>query len=991
MALSEPVTRQNLQEFLKRAHKLREQKDFAGAFEIAKQCLDAFSQVANVQLLWALVLLDQKKYIDAQKAIHTAIAIDPSNSDFYYILGKIQKAEQHTEEAENAFLQCVKLNNQHVSAYFNLGSIFEKKKRFVEAISMFSKVIELDPSQAKAYYNLGVIYHVQNKLDDAIANYEKAIELMPDDLALLSNLGAALTMDRQHLKAISYYERALALSPDYVPAITNLGGTYIELNELKKAESLLRRSLALNPKLPTNWRNLTLCCHYELLNDPDLVKILELIEEDIKPEDKIHYDFALGKIYHDCQDYKTAYAYYERGNQQQDKNVVFNADAFANHIQQIIRIDKSIPKDRFSFCSQSVQPLFILGTSRSGKSLLETLLKQNPKIAAQGEVGLANRIDAILLADRPQGSYPYWVKNLTQKQANDLREIYLSRLMRDSQSSSEYLIDTMPGNFMYLGLIKELFPQAKFVYCQRSPLDTCTLLYFKYFIQGHAYSYNLKNLAAYYQQHSLLMDYWQNTFSDPIFTVEYEKLVNDPEKTLATLNRSLGFDKHFVFDCSTIHAKEVGIFQYYAKQLEPLEKALADTLHLPEESDTDALRVKSSMSKAYYHFNLGEFEDAMQLCQAILAEEAQHVGALHLLGVIAFKKENYQQASENLQAALAIAPDNLQLHADLAACLQKMGRQTEAMQHLKMIDEKRDNKNRHQSFVLDQAQKAMLINAFAEAPEVIDEFESKLLVSGKALEDQEMASSLMRVTESNFSDLSSGTYHTRMNAWHFLFKHLPVIEQVYKQPKHQIRILDVGCATGHVRRFLEGNFRNSDNKQIFYWGLDSQEAILKRAIRAVDDIESGAQGNHVPSAFIAHDVQLGLPYRNNYFDYIVSFDMIEYLPIPQGRALLAEMYRVLNPQGYLTISTSYNVKQPGFMQSVPFEQFEKILHENGFEIIVRRGAKASFQQLASHFNQAHEPLIKALLSVHPKEMVAAILSPLYPELSEQVTYLCKIR
>lgn len=963
MSLTGPLTANNLPQFLMKANELRQKKDIPGALAIIKNCLDQFPQEANVQCIWAVIQLDEKHYNEAEKAINTAIALNPKNSEFYYVLGQLQRQTKNLNEAESAFLQAVKLNSAHEKAHFQLGSLYEAQKRYPEAIQKFNKVIAINPHNAKAHYNLGVIYHTQNKLDEAIASYEKAYQLMPNELALLSNYGAALTMDKQLLKAIPYFERALALSPEYIPAMSNLAGTYIELEELKKAETLLRRSLKINPKLPTNWRNLTLCRQYELLNDPDLIKILELTNEPISSEDKIHYDFALGKIYHDCGDYQNAFSHYEKGNQQQALKVRFDQDTFAKHVQQVLKMDNELANDAFHFANEGgAQPLIIAGSSRTGKSLIESILKQHPDIAAQGEVGIAHLVDKIPFNDRPKSSYPYWLKTMTHKQATLLRELYLQRLTRNGDKESKYLTDTMPGNFMYLGLMKALFPHAKFIYCQRDPLDTCTLLYFKYFVQGHAYSYDMQKLASFYQQQALLMEHWQVKLGSSMLTIQYEDLVKHPEKNLSVIAHFLGLDKHYVFNCGSVNANEVGIFNHYTKALEPIAKALNVTASAPVKEDAD-LHLKEMMSKAYYHYNLGEYQAAKALCDTILTEDPKHSGALHLAGVCAFKLADYESATDFLNTAIKHSAPNAQLHLDLGACLQKMSKPRLAKQQLKIAESLKQDTAISQETKLDDKARALLFSAFKSPPKVIEEVNNNLLVAG------------LLETKSHDTFIAP----KQVQDWHVIFKNHALAHHILMLSQKSLRILDVGCSSGTFLRFL---LEKPSKKHFYYWGIDNKEEVLKEALK---------QQHSVPCLFTAQDVQNGLPYRDSFFDYIVNFSMIQYLPIEQGQLLLAELYRVLKPEGYLAISTVYQAKHPGFMQSVPHEQFKVMLKENGFEIEMSYGAGLNMETLLPKIAKNHKALVDSLLMIHPPDMVAALLAPLYPKLTNSITFLCKIR
>jgi SAM-dependent methyltransferase len=226
-----------------------------------------------------------------------------------------------------------------------------------------------------------------------------------------------------------------------------------------------------------------------------------------------------------------------------------------------------------------------------------------------------------------------------------------------------------------------------------------------------------------------------------------------------------------------------------------------------------------------------------------------------------------------------------------------------------------------------------------------------------------------------------------MRAWHFIYKNISAVNDIY-HAKAECRILDLGCSTGYFRRILEGNFNPEDKKNLYYWGVDVREGALREAVTGTDDIESGATGDYIPSAFIVHDFKDPLPFKDNFFDYIVSFEAIKYLPVAQGRALLKEINRVCKTTGKLFLSTSYTVDKPGFMQTVPFEEIEHMIEESGFTFLQKKGSQATLQGLSKFLKKDHLPLINDLLKVHPPEMVAAMVTPLYPQCASQVTFWC---
>ena len=88
----------------------------------------------------------------------------------------------------------------------------------------------------------------------------------------------------------------------------------------------------------------------------------------------------------------------------------------------------------------------------------------------------------------------------------------------------------MPHNFVLIGLINLILPEAKIIYCKRDPIDNCFSLYSHKFTElSHQYSYNQKVLAQYYKLHVSLMNEWIKNYGRSIFVLDNEELVNNQE------------------------------------------------------------------------------------------------------------------------------------------------------------------------------------------------------------------------------------------------------------------------------------------------------------------------------------------------------------------------------------------------------------------------------------------------------------------------------
>ena len=112
----------------------------------------------------------------------------------------------------------------------------------------------------------------------------------------------------------------------------------------------------------------------------------------------------------------------------------------------------------------------------------------------------------------------------------------------------------MPSNFMFLGLIELLFPNARVLHCVRDPMDTCLSCYFQQFSHGQYFSYDQSDLALYYQQYRRLMKHWKSTLSIPIMDIHYEALVQDTEGLSRKMLEFAGLDWHPA--CAEFHSSK---------------------------------------------------------------------------------------------------------------------------------------------------------------------------------------------------------------------------------------------------------------------------------------------------------------------------------------------------------------------------------------------------------------------------------------------------
>ena len=175
-------------------------------------------------------------------------------------------------------------------------------------------------------------------------------------------------------------------------------------------------------------------------------------------------------------------------------------------------------------------PIFIVGMPRSGTTLVEQIISSHSKVTGAGELNFAAQFGAAIATG---------VNEANNQSLLDFRHNYLNELQSVSNGNL-IVIDKMPQNFRYIGLLAAAFPEAKIVHVKRDPRATCWSNFRQYFTtNGIGYCYSLDDVVSYYKLYIDLMKFWQSEYSDRIYNLDYEKLTMDQENETRKLIRHL--------------------------------------------------------------------------------------------------------------------------------------------------------------------------------------------------------------------------------------------------------------------------------------------------------------------------------------------------------------------------------------------------------------------------------------------------------------------
>ena len=241
---------------------------------------------------------------------------------------------------------------------------------------------------------------------------------------------------------------------------------------------------------------------------------------------------------------------------------------------------------------RSERPVFIVGMPRSGTSLVEQVLAAHPAVCGGGEMDLMYQVWQATLTElsADAAEYPDCLDRLTPAAADRLAAAYLDPLARLDGGAAR-VTDKLPLNFLHLGLIALVLPEARVIHCRRDPLDTCLSCYMTAFRAGQDFKYDLAHLGRFHRGYARLMDHWRAALDLPILDVDYEEMVADPARVSRQIVDFVGLPwdercdrperaSRGVTTASVqqvrqpVYGSSVGRWRHYERHLGPLVQAL---------------------------------------------------------------------------------------------------------------------------------------------------------------------------------------------------------------------------------------------------------------------------------------------------------------------------------------------------------------------------------------------------------------------------------
>lgn len=429
-------------------------------------------------------------------------------------------------KAADIFSDLLELDPHHAIALNNLGAALSKLSRFKEAEEYFRSATKIRPDFVDAHSNLGMVLRWRGYFGDSENSLRRALKLNPSHLDARVNIGMTLALSNRFREATGHFKKVLKVRPRDPETLFGMGQIASMEGRFDESEKFLKRALEVSPKMPVAWAALAGLRKMTPSDDAWLQSVEEIAANGISPMEAATLHFAMGKYYDDIGQFPQAFKNYRDANELL-KPIAENYDreartAFVDHLIHIHSRENMATVRGGT--SASMKPVFVVGMMRSGTSLTEQIIASHPMAKGAGELEYWNTVMREHGAAIRQQLFP-----IDEPAKYGVADSYLRTLERVSDTALR-VVDKAPLNSDYLGVIHSIFPNARIIYMQRDPIDTCLSCYFQNFSLAHSFTLDLSDLAHYYEEHLRLVNHWRAALPrGAILDVPYEELVVDPE------------------------------------------------------------------------------------------------------------------------------------------------------------------------------------------------------------------------------------------------------------------------------------------------------------------------------------------------------------------------------------------------------------------------------------------------------------------------------
>jgi len=484
-----------------------------------------------------------------------------------------------------------------VNAMKLLADIGVKFRAYKDAGYLLTRALDLSPEYDPARLSYANLLYKRQLPFEALEQIDILLDKDPKNLQYLTLKAVNLALANQHDQALIIFENIIdghGIKNNQLHL--SYGHTLRAVGRVDEAITSYKKAISSKTGYGEAYWSLANLKTYKF-SENDLNEIHNLLnDKQCKIDDYFHLLFALGKAQEDAKNFKEAIAAYTKGNTIKSKQVPWDSRNFSKECDELIEFfNEDFIKNFHGVGDTNTDAIFVVGLPRSGSTLIEQILSSHSLV--EGTTELQNIIAlSRKIANKKNNSskteYPSALMNMKKSEFKKMGKAYLKNTLDQRVTDKPYFIDKMPNNFVHIGLIHLILPNAKIIDARRNPMDCCFSCYKQLFGSGQGFTYSQNRIGNYYIDYLKLMDHWDKVLPGKVHRVEYEEMIEDTENQIRNLLNYC--DLEFEEDClnfyktkrtvrtpsseqvrQPIYKKGIGQWKYFEPWLGDLKKTLS--------------------------------------------------------------------------------------------------------------------------------------------------------------------------------------------------------------------------------------------------------------------------------------------------------------------------------------------------------------------------------------------------------------------------------
>ena len=404
---------------------------------------------------------------------------------------------------------------------------------------LLERCLELAPGFQPARYARTVLLHRDNRAAEALAEVETLLAADPVNPSYRNLHAVLLSHVGEVERSCAIYDRLLAEYPGNAKVWLSYGHVLKTAGRQDDCIAAYRASIAREPTMGEAYWSLANLKTFRFTPQDVATMQSRVSEPSLSDADRLNFHFALGKAQEDAGNDAAAFQHYDRGNALQRARLPFDRALNTARMRRLKQLfTREFFERRAATGHRSTAPIFIVGMPRAGSTLIEQILASHPAVEGTSElpniIAMARRLRE-RADDADMSGYAEVLATLDASALQRLGEEYLQGTRVYRKTDRPHFIDKMPNNFLHVGLIHSILPNARIIDARRHPLGCCFSNFKQLYARGQRFSYGLADMGSYYRDYVELMAHFDRVLPGRVHRVIYEQMVEDTETEVRRL------------------------------------------------------------------------------------------------------------------------------------------------------------------------------------------------------------------------------------------------------------------------------------------------------------------------------------------------------------------------------------------------------------------------------------------------------------------------